>query len=200
MSGALSVPSTGHFGALSNAFAFLDERGLDSFSFFLDWRRHGSHYPLDEHDAHLEVEYVRLFASGVSGAVSPPIESYYRSPAKSGEAAFLASLTREYASMGVRAVGGESPDHVSTEMEIMSVLCDREAQAWEDADDGGALEALVQQHAFLKHHLSAWVPQFHERTLSADPLPYYRDLSTLTNALVMHETHFVPTLCEAAAR
>ena len=29
MSGALSVPSTEHFEALSNAYAFLDERGLD---------------------------------------------------------------------------------------------------------------------------------------------------------------------------
>jgi TorA maturation chaperone TorD len=201
MSGALSVPSTEHFEALSNAYAFLDERGLDSFSFFLEWRRHGDHYPVDERDGRLDVEYVRLFASGVSGAVSPPIESYYRSPIKGGESAsFLAKLTREYASMGVRTVGGEAPDHVSTEMEVMSVLCAREAESWEASDQVGALRALKQQHRFLSSHLSAWVPQFHDRTLAADPLPYYRDLSTLTHALVIHETHFVPTLAKAATR
>lgn len=141
----------------------------------------------------IEVDYVRLFASGMSGALAPPIESYYRVPAKGGGLAeYVAELQREYSAMDITIAGiVEAPDHISTELDVMAHLCGAEADAWASEDLGAASEALELQGRFLRQHLTVWVPFFHQRVVAANPPPFYRDLIDSVLGLVIHDKDHV---------
>ena len=139
---------------------------------------------------------MRLFASGRSGALAPPTESYYRVPAKGGGIAdFVAALQREYRSMGVVSSGSsEAPDRVSTEMELMAHLCDLEAKNWASGQTRMVDETLNLQRRFLAQHLRVWIPQFRRRVREAPPSPFYVDLVDALHAFVVHDADYVPLI------
>ncbi len=193
LGGALLPPSPDQFDLLGQAFHILDDRDLDRFAFSRDWRRFSRHFPIDVSEGTLEVEYVRLFASGMSGALSPPTESYYRVPGKGGGIAeFVADLQREYRSMGLVSVGtNEAPDHLATELDVMSYLCGREADAWHAERTRLAGDTLELQSRFLRRHLAVWVPMFRERVVAAQPAVFYQDLLDAVHAFVIHDNDYV---------
>ena len=141
----------------------------------------------------MDVSYIRLFASGMSGALSPPTESYYRVPAKGGGMAeFVAGLQREYRAMGIASLSlKEAPDHISTELEIMAYLCDQEANAWADDQIQPVMDTLDLENRFLRQHLTAWIPQFRERVHNASPPSFYLDLVDALHAFVVHDRDYV---------
>lgn len=51
-------------------------------------------------------------------------------------------------------------DHIGFELEFMTCLCRKEADALQAADAAAAGSAIGAQKAFLSDHLLAWVPQF----------------------------------------
>lgn len=193
---ALLPPTDDRFGLLSDAVLVLTARDLDRFAFSPTWHRLSSHFPVDVRGSRLDVDYVRLFASGRSGALAPPTESYYRVPAKGGGIAeFVAAIQREYRSMGVASVGfGEAPDHVSTEMELMAHLCDLEAANWAGGQTRIVDDALNLQHRFLAQHLGVWIPQFRRRVRDAQESPFYVDLVETLHAFVVHDADYVQLL------
>ncbi len=136
---------------------------------------------------------VRGFASGMSGALSPPTESYYRVPAKGGGIAeFVAELQREYRAMGITSVGlDEAPDHISTELEVMAYLCDQEAIAWGEQQFRLVGDVLDLESRFLRRHLAVWIPLFRERVQNAGPAEFYRDLVDTVHSFVVHERDYV---------
>lgn len=191
---ALLVPTAEQFNLLAEAVQVLDARDIDMFAFSPLWRRLGRHFPVDPAATGLDVEYVRLFASGRSGALSPPTESYYRVPAKGGGIAeFVAALQREYRAMGIVSVGlEEAPDHVSTELEVMAYLCDLEASARSGEQIRLVGEALDLQVKFLTRHLSVWIPLFRARVdNAAKPGSFYLDLVHALHAFVVHDKDYV---------
>ena len=196
LGGALLSPTREHFRLLSDAVVVLAERDLDRFAFSPSWHRLRGHFPIDVRGSRLDIDYVRLFASGRSGALAPPTESYYRVPAKGGGIAeFVAAIQREYRSMGVASIGfGEAPDHVSTEMELMAHLCDLEANNWAGGQTSMVDETLGLQHRFLAQHLRVWIPQFRRRVRDAPPSPFYVDLVDALHAFVVHDADYVPLL------
>lgn len=193
LGGALLPPAEDHFELLAGAVAVLGERDLDSFAFSLSWHRLSGHFPVDIAGLGLDVDYVRLFASGRSGALAPPTESYYRVPAKGGGIAeFVADLQREYRSMGIASVGlGEAPDHVSTELEVMAFLCDLEARSWAGEQIRLVDDTLALQHRFLRRHLGVWIPRFRRRVKDAPPSQFYVDVADAVHAFVVHDTDYV---------
>ncbi len=196
LGGALLPPTDERFRLLADAAVVLAERDLDRFAFSPSWHRLSDHFPIDVRGSRLDVDYVRLFASGRSGALAPPTESYYRVPAKGGGIAdFVAALQREYRSMGVASVGfGEAPDHVSTEMELMAHLCDLEANNWAARQTPMVDETLNLQHRFLAQHLRVWIPQFRRRVQEAPPSLFYVDLVDALHSFVVHDADYVPLL------
>jgi len=193
---AFSSPSQDRSELLAGARLILDQRDLDRFAFSLEWRRLGQHFPMEIRGGKLEVEYVRLFASGMSGALSPPTESYYRVPAKGGGIAeFVADLQREYRGMGLAAVSvDESPDHLTTELQVMSVLCGQEADAWEAGQEVLAGDMMEKESQFLRRHLVAWVPAFRRRVVAAGPSAFYGDLVNAVHSFVVHDNDYVAVL------
>lgn len=193
---ALLPPEDHRFRLLSEAVVLLTARNLDQFAFSPSWHRLSSHFPINVRGSRLDVDYVRLFASGRSGALAPPTESYYRVPAKGGGIAeFVAAIQREYRSMGIASVGfGEAPDHVSTEMELMAHLCDLEARSWADGQTRVVDETLNLQHRFLTQHLRVWIPQFRRRVRDAPHSPFYADLVETLHAFVVHDADYVQLL------
>lgn len=193
LGGALLPPTDDQFRLLSDAVVILTARDLDRFAFSPSWHRLSSHFPIDVRGSQLDVDYVRLFASGRSGALAPPTESYYRVPAKGGGIAeFVAGIQREYRNMGIVSVGfGEAPDHVSTELELMAHLCDLEANNWASGQTRMVDDTLNLQHRFLVQHLRVWIPQFRRRVREAPPSPFYVDLVDALHAFVVHDADYV---------
>lgn len=196
LGGALSPPAAGTFETLAGAVGVLNDRDIDMFAFSPIWRRLGRHFPVDISGAGLDVDYVRLFATGMSGALSPPTESYYRVPAKGGGIAeFVADLQREFRSMGIASVGlDEAPDHIATELEVMAYLCDQEANAWEAGQVRLAGDVLDLENRFLRRHLAVWVPLFRDRVHDANPSPFYLDLVDTVHSFVVHDNDYVPLM------
>ncbi len=193
LGGALLPPAAGQFDMLAGAVTVLNGRNIDMFAFSPDWRRFVRHFPADITGNSLEGDYIRLFASGRSGALSPPTESYYRVAAKGGGIAeFVAELQREYRSMGIASVGlDEAPDHISTEFEVMAHLCDLEASAWADEQIRLVGDVLDLQSRFLRHHLTVWIPLFRDRVHDANPSSFYLDLVDTVHAFVVHDNDYV---------
>lgn len=191
-------PAAEQFELLAGAVSVLDDRNIDMFAFSLDWRRLGRHFPVDIAANRLDVDYVRLFASGMSGALSPPTESYYRVPAKGGGIGeFVADLQREYRAMGIASVGlEEAPDHISTELEVMAYLCDLEADAWAESQLQLVDDVLNLENRFLRQHLAVWIPLFLTRVHEADPSPFYRDLVDTVHSFVVHDRDYVHLIRE----
>ena len=193
LGGALLPPAARTFAMLEGAVGVLNQRDIDMFAFSPDWRRLGRHFPVDIAEAGLDVDYVRLFASGMSGALSPPTESYYRVPAKGGGIAeFVADLQHEYRAMGIASVGlDEAPDHIATELEVMAYLCDQEANAWASDQPILAGDVLELESRFLHRHLVVWVPLLRTRVHKARPSSFYRDLVDAVHSFVVHDRDYV---------
>ena len=193
---ALRSPDAQRFEILASALDLLDGRDLDRYPYLIPWRRFRDELRVVATIEPLEIEYVRLFGVGMGGTPAMPTESYYRVPARDGGIAdFVASLERDYGSMGLTSIGTtESPDHISTEMDVMSYLCGVEADAWESADVGTAMETLRKEALFLRTHLAVWVPSFAERTRAANAAEFYRRLIDLLHAFIIHEADFVRSI------
>lgn len=186
---ALSSPTDEWLGLVRPAAELLDGLGVEPFAFNREWRSLlevlGGEIELER----LEREYVRLFVTAVSPSVCPPMESFYRTQPKGGGTAdFLAFLVREYLAMGISVTGrSEAPDHVSTELEVMSILCSREVEAWEDGRLDMVGVVVDKELRFLHGHLMTWVPAFKSRVMAADPDPVYRELIGAMHSFVVHD-------------
>lgn len=141
----------------------------------------------------LAVEYAALFL-GPGGHISP-YESVY---AERGTGTLWGEQTvavRRY----VEAAGfeyGEKhagiPDHLSVELEFMSELARREAEAWSRGDRAAAANCLEYQQEFMSEHLGTWVFRFCERVVEAAGLPFYRDIAKLTSEFLHGEREDIP--------
>ncbi len=89
----------------------------------------------------------------------------------------------------------EAPDHVSIELEAMSILCGREAEARETGAVERTAHALAAEDKFITHHLAVWIPRFRDR---ARELPrvdgFYLTLVEAVYAFIVHEVDFLRLL------
>lgn len=199
---ALLPPSVARLELLAEAASILNGRDLDRFAFSTAFRRFCDSLPADLRADGVDVDYVRLFASGMSGALSPPTESYYRVAAKGGAIAeFVAEIQREYRAMGVGPMGfDEAPDHVSTELYVAAHLCEIEAAAWTEGRLKEAGDTVDMQARFLRRHLASWFPSFRERVHNARPPVFYRDLVDAAHAFVVHDHDYVSAVLTEVRR
>lgn len=189
---ALRPPDRERLTLLTYAVDQFEERDLDRYAFARAWRAFAHSLSEVPEIADLESEYVRLFGVGMTGVPAPPIESFYRLGAVDSVGIFVSALQSEYRSMGVSAQGSaEAPDHVATEMEVMSFLCRAEAEAWRLGDSEGAFAVRDRESSFLSGHLVSWVPVFADRVRRADPSTFYHTLIDLLHAFVVGDRDYL---------
>ena len=150
----------------------------------------------------IDIEYVRMFTTGIAGAVSPPTESFYRADPIRGETAeVLANLRLLYDKYRLEptAVVSDTLDHVSIQLEVMSALCAREAEARAEANDRRLELTLVHQLEFVEAHLGVWLPVFVNRIASGETEPFFATLGPATASFVHHDAGVIRSLCRGIA-
>ncbi len=141
------------------------------------------------HLAALQAEYVRLFQAGSAPACCQLYESRYLAGDSLLANGLILQLQQTYRQAGLALVPslGESPDHVSVELEFMAHLCFREMAAWQNGEFTTLRQCLEHEGAFLTLHLGRWIGAL-ARTLRAQSAePLYRRLAEAVTALVVHD-------------
>lgn len=119
----------------------------------------------EESEAHRRA-HATLFVSGRRGS-PPPYESAHLGP-DADAATVVAAVDAAYRSAGFLVdADGEAPDHVAVELDFLSALCAREAEAEEAGREAERLRRL--QRAFLLAHPLRWLPAFAEAVADAAP-------------------------------
>jgi TorA maturation chaperone TorD len=193
---ALLPPERGRLELLASASGVLEQYDLDKSPYSIAWHDFVNLLESDTSAKDLGIEYVRLFGVGFSGTPAMPTESNYRAPNRDGAVAtFISSLQADYRSMGLISTdGGEAPDHISTELEVMSYLCGVEADAWESGQESLAMDTIRIESRFVRRHLAVWIPMFSSSVRNAEPAPFYERASKLVHAFVIHEKDYLAAI------
>jgi len=144
----------------------------------------------------LAVEHTRLLAGLQEGAgPAPPFESAWQPGHEAGEIALL--VQRAYAAAGFADIdiNAGAQDHLAVELKFMALLAMREAEAWWQDDGKSVATRILQQQAFLDHHLN-WVPRWVDGLANQTQEPAYWALTGLISAGLAQTTE---DLMEAGA-
>ncbi len=150
---------------------------------------HGDYEALDQ-------EYQDLFAVPLGRYVTP-YEAVYRDERVVGDEV-VRGLLMGPSSLAVKALYQEAgleipadllelPDHVGLELGCMQGLCDAEARAGQDGDTEALACARRLQRRLLEEHLLQWVPALCARIRDSAPGPFYRGITTLTEAVLKQD-------------
>jgi TorA maturation chaperone TorD/Pyruvate/2-oxoacid:ferredoxin oxidoreductase delta subunit len=140
--------------------------------------------PLDE----LARIYDRLFVGPL-----PPLVHPYESVYRTLEGRLMGEVTMQviqsYAEAGVALADGfrDLPDHVAVELEFMAYLAGEEAAARAGGDEALVVTHLLRQVAFLRDHLTRWIPHFCHRVTEADPDGYYGQAAVTLAAFIVYD-------------
>jgi DMSO reductase family type II enzyme chaperone len=133
-------------------------------------------------------EHVLLFCRQVQ---CPPYESAYgEAPRMAGKPAALADIAGFYRAFGLAPAETQPDleDHVSTELEFMSVLALKEAYALAEGHADGLAVTREAGARFVADHLGRWAEAFAREVQSASPLAYYTAAAELLAAWIGSET------------
>lgn len=132
----------------------------------------------------LEDDYSSLFGHAVRGSC-PPYELEYGPGEIVQRAPDLADIAGFYAAFGLEmSPDSERPDHVTAECEFMAWLCFKEAEAHRTENSAHVEQCQHAQRAFLKDHVSRWLPAFARRIAEQRPQGFYARLAGFASVLV----------------
>lgn len=172
----------------------LDRGSSDAVSSALDDIRFVEHelakIDLESARLALEVEYNRLFV-GPGHVLAPPYESYWDSELRQAGSGRLRTaverdVARAYAACGLEVPRplAELPDHMAIELEFLSHMAVKEAEAWEEGDGREAARLSAAAEEFAREHPRAWAGAFSERVREGARMRFYPALSSLAALLV----------------
>ncbi len=145
----------------------------------------------------LAVEYASLFLNVGQHHIAP-----YESIYTSGERLLMQRARDEvfalYRNEGLaRDIKVNEPeDHIATELEFMSYLCQKAMQSVEKIDWKTALRYLEKQGGFLEEHLLAWIPAFCKELARTARPGFYRGMAQLTDDFVCSDPQMLGMLIE----
>lgn len=141
----------------------------------------------------LKVEYAHLFI-GPGKAVVPPYETFYGQRSKESQPLMMVSpeaiaVERAYREGGVAVTNrlSEPPDHFATECEFLCYLCNKEAAAWDEADERAANRWRRLQAAFLGKHLALWGVEFCRLVEAESRQPFYQAMARFAAAFIRQD-------------
>lgn len=135
----------------------------------------------------LSEEYTRLF---IGPLPIPLYESVYRSQSGLVNQEETAAVRRKYREAGLLIHPDSSfpEDHIGAELEFLFFLCQRAAQAENEADQKSFSRL---QREFLQDHLSVWIAPFCDRLFSASRSSYYRGVAKMTKGFITWDSQEV---------
>lgn len=146
----------------------------------------------DEESGLLAREHDRLF-TGMT-APCPPLERAYVPGADA--VALTSGLEREYRELGL-ASQAAATDHVTTQLEMMVFLSEREANAWTSGHAPLVAAALERERLFLEEHVGRWMPTFARRLALRAETAFHQRLGAALEAFVCHDRQLVGTVADA---
>ncbi|MCL5807320.1 MAG: molecular chaperone TorD family protein [Deltaproteobacteria bacterium] len=136
-------------------------------------------------DEDLTVEYTRLFL-GPFEIKAPPYGSLYLDGEKKVMGDSTMEVIRFYEEAGLSRNKDcmDLPDHIAVELEFMSYLTYREAEALEKSDFTTALEMAKKQERFLDQFLGQWIREFCEKIKESSDNGFYLALADCASSFV----------------
>ncbi|MDO8532217.1 MAG: molecular chaperone TorD family protein [Dehalococcoidia bacterium] len=165
-------------------------RQASGLAFYKSWhtllREVGALGPLQISD--IQKAYCSLFVGSSARSPVPLHESPYLDPRGMAPGKVLVQVEAQYTAAGLRSSPSvETPDHVATEMEFVSFLCGKEAEAWRSVDVNQALDLLSRQKTFLEAHLFRWLPFLENAVARRDRDGFYAEVIRASWALIAHD-------------
>jgi TorA maturation chaperone TorD len=168
-------------------------QALVEFAFFPQWTRFLALLVQREESgtADLEQAYLDLFL--VHQKV-PLYESGYLTP--DNPALTMAALDGEYSAAGLAVAASfkEPPDHAAVELEFMSFLCGKEAEAWTKQSLKDGVKWLEAEAGFLGRHLSRWFPSLAEQVARHDGEGFYTVVTRAAYDFIVHDQALLDAL------
>lgn len=191
--GTMLPPEPVRMEALLAAGRYLETMGIPDYSFSRQWESLMHVMDVTATADSLAAEYVKLFASSTDAAFCPPCESYYVAAGDGAATAeVVTELQGEYHRLGLVLTTATAPaDHAATQLEVMSMLCAREASAWQTGDVAAALAMLATESHFLRRHLGKWFPKLRSRVRASTAGPLYRSLVDSIHAFLIHDRDLI---------
>ena len=190
------APTLERVAQIDSGLLALEEMGVGEFAFGNAIRRWVDDLVAAEVDA-VAAEHVRLFGSGMDGAVCAPIESQHLGKNLQGDPARHAGRIEDL----MRRSGFEPadddrpPDHLVVELELASAMCGAEAS---DRADGDTARRWLEWQQELVVVLAMWVPGFAGTVAGRDRSGVFASLTAATAAFVLHDHDLVRVLLQAA--
>ncbi|MFA6898651.1 MAG: molecular chaperone TorD family protein [Desulfurivibrionaceae bacterium] len=123
----------------------------------------------------LLIEYSGLFL-GPFGAPAHPYGSVYLEQERTLMGDSTMEVLKLYAQSGVKYEGDEPPDHIAIELEFMSFLEGKIAQAISEANQDDLADFFAIRGRFFDRLLASWAPILGNILKEQATLAFYRDL------------------------
>lgn len=145
----------------------------------------------------LRQDYIQLYI-GPGNMKVPPWESVYRNEDRSLFDSHTLQVRQTYARHGMEFVKkNKTPeDHLAIELEFMRILNERLLKTLENDDEKAERILVEEQHAFLKDHILAWLPNFIRLSQEHALTPFYTGLAGVLGAFVQWDTNMVDRLLD----
>jgi len=134
----------------------------------------------------LAVEYTRLFL-GPGHHISPHESVQLKRGSGILWGPETSAVCRAYhaAGFGIDETETHIPDHISVELDFLSLLAREEAQAWTDRDS--AAKFLHLQHGFISRHLGKWAAAFCAKVKEEAEFSFYPAFADLLRGFLSGE-------------
>lgn len=134
----------------------------------------------------LLVEYSALFLGPFSPPV-PPYGSVYLEEGRRLMGDSTMEAQKVYAEAGVKHEEEEFPDHIAIELEFMSFLEQRIAQARSEANQADLDDFRTIRNRFFTRLLAPWAPLFGKAMVDHAQIPFYHALGECLIAFIAAE-------------
>lgn len=134
----------------------------------------------------LLVEYSALFL-GPFSPPAPPYGSVYLEEGRRLMGSSTMEAQKVYADAGVKHEGEDFPDHIAIELEFMSFLEQRIAQAMSEANQADLADFSAIRNRFFTRLLAPWAPLLGKAMVDNAQIPFYHALGECLSGFIVAE-------------
>jgi len=138
---------------------------------------------LNSEQEQLSIAHAELFI-GPFELIAPPYGSVYLEKNRQIMGNTTIGVLRSYQDAGLAVDEKEPPDHIAIELEFMSFLNTREAEAWAEGDAAEAGKFFEKQKEFYHNYLR-WVPDFCGAIKKGTKSSFYQSLADCLDRLMV---------------